>query len=240
MDMIELNYITFAGKSSREYGIRIEKSGVWEAAERDFETQEIPGKNGELTIDNGRYKNVTLTYQCSIGRGFPSKMNNLFQWLMSNTGYHRLEDSDQLDYYRMARVAEAPSPDLYSKLIGGKFDITFDCKPQRWLKSGEKEMILQTSNQIYNPTLYPSYPIFEITGNGNLVIGSKTITIANNPGTLILDCELGDAYSKDAHTNYNRYVTETDLELTTLSPGVNNITKPAAMTVKITPRWWTI
>lgn len=233
-------FIMYNGRSSKDFGIVIEESGAWAVPGRDFESLAVEGRNGELTIDNGRYENLSISYKCTIGRGFPVKMSDLNAWLMSNTGYNRLEDSQQPEYFRMARVAEGLSPEVFANLIGGKFEITFDCKPQRWLKSGEDEITLQTTNAIYNPTLYNAYPVFEITGNGNLVIGSKTITIANNPGTLILDCELGDAYSKSAHTNYNQYVTESDLELTSLAPGVNNITKPAGMTVKMKPRWWTL
>lgn len=233
-------YFIYNNMNSREFGVLIDKYGTYRSAERDYDTISVEGRNGDLTIDNGRYKNVDIVYQCGIGVDFRQNMPGFSAWLMKNLDYHRLEDSYQPEVFRMARVKGAPDPEVFQAARGGTFNITFDCKPQRWLKSGEKEIILQTSNQIYNPTLYHSYPIFEITGNGNLVIGSKTITIANNPGTLILDCELGDAYSKDAHTNYNRYVTETDLELTTLSPGVNNITKPAGMTVKMKPRWWTL
>ena len=233
-------FFTYDGKSSEDFNILIDTSGAFRAAERDYKSQDIPGRDGELTIDNGRYKNVSIGYKCSIGRSFPRAMNYFLQWLMSKRGYYRLEDSLQPDYFRMARVASAPNPDVYTRYLGGKFDIEFDCKPQRWLKDGEKEIALAASNEIVNPTFYDALPVMYITGNGTIVINDQTITIAAHTGTMVLDFEIGDAYESVAHTNYNQYVTLTSDDFPVLVPGVNNITKSSGLTVTMKPRWWTI
>lgn len=234
------NCFTFDGKNSKDFGILIEETGSFRAADRDYETVAIPGRSGELTIDNGRYKNVDLTYKCGIGRNFETQMDELFRWLMSNTGYKRLEDTYQPDVYRMARIKSAPSPSLFPRYQGGRFDVQFDCRPQRWLKEGEKEITLAASNAIDNPTYYDALPVMYITGNGTIVINDQTITIAAHTGTMVLDFEIGDAYESIAHTNYNQYVTLTSDDFPVLVPGVNNITKSSGLTVTMKPRWWTI
>jgi len=234
------SFFTYDGKSSEEFNIVIDESGVFHAAERDYTSQDIPGRNGELTIDNGRYKNLTISYKCSIGRSFRHNMDYFFQWLMSKKGYHRLEDSLQPGYFRMARVASAPDPSTHTRYLGGKFSIDFDCKPQRWLKEGEKEITLAATNTIHNPTFYDAMPVMEITGSGTIGINSETITIAAHTGILVLDFEIGDAYESLAHSNYNQYVTLTSDDFPALVPGVNNITKTSGLTVTMKPRWWTI
>lgn len=235
-----IDYFVYNGQSSADFGVVIADHTGFNAPERDYSVVEIPGMNGDLTVDNGRYKNIQLTYQCSIHHHFAEKFGHLRGWLYSSPGYHRLEDSYDPECYRMARVSGGVEPTPQAKYRFGEFDITFDCKPQKWLKSGEDEITLGASNVLYNPTQYEAYPVFELTGNGTITIGSQTITVANNPGTMILDFELGDAYDKAAHTNYNQYVTVTSNDFPTLKPGVNNITKTNFTSIKMKPRWWTL
>ena len=56
------NFIVFAGKNLRDFGLVFNGSGTHGAPLRDYTTVAIPGKNGELYIDNGRYMNTKVTY----------------------------------------------------------------------------------------------------------------------------------------------------------------------------------
>ena len=51
---------TFAGRSSKDFGIYLSGSGVFNAPERDVETISIPGRSGDLILDNGRFKNISV------------------------------------------------------------------------------------------------------------------------------------------------------------------------------------
>ncbi len=85
------NYFTFDGKKSSDYGVYISGSHVYDAPERDETKIEIPGRNGELTIDNGRYKNQPLKYPAFIIEDFDPNIEGLRNYLMSKRGYFRLE-----------------------------------------------------------------------------------------------------------------------------------------------------
>jgi phage-related protein len=80
--------------------------------------------------------------------------------------------------------------------------------------------------------------MFVLTGNGTVNFGNDfSFTVADNPGTLVLDCELGDAYEQMAHTNYNQYVTFSDYDLFTLPPGSSQIQVDGFTSKKLIPRW---
>jgi hypothetical protein len=61
------NYLTFAGKNSKDYLLYISGPGVYDSPAVDVELQAIPGKNGDLIRDNAkagehRFKNLDITY----------------------------------------------------------------------------------------------------------------------------------------------------------------------------------
>lgn len=233
------NYFVYDNKSSRDFNIVIEEAGTFRAAERDYDSVEVPGRNGELTLDNGRYRNVNLTYKCGIGYDFTDNIDDFFRWLMSHTGYHRLEDSYQTDVYRMARVKSAPSPNLFPRYQGGRFDVVFDCKPQRYLKNGETAQTFSgSSNTISNPTRYEALPLIRAYGTGTLVIGSVTITINSANSYTDIDCDVQDAYK--GATNCNGNITLNSGKFPVLKPGSNGISLSGISRIELTPRWWTI
>ena len=234
-----INTFVYAGKNIREFGVIIGKSGAYHAAERDYETLEVPGRNGDLTIDNGKFRNVSIIYECTIGRSFPQNMDYLFQWLMSHRGYNRLEDSIQPDYYRMARVSGVPDPEQWANLIGGTFEIEFDCMPQRFLKSGEEMREFTSAGTIRNHTLYDALPLIRVYGTGALGIGSTTITILSADGYTDLDCDIQDAYKGQLNCNQNIRLDSGSFPV--LKPGDNGISLGTGITkIELTPRWWTI
>ena len=48
------NYLTFAGKNSKDYLLYISGPGVYDSPAVDVELQAIPGKNGDLIRDNSK------------------------------------------------------------------------------------------------------------------------------------------------------------------------------------------
>ena len=66
------HYFIFGGVDSRTYGMVVSNDNGFDAPERDVKEVEIPGRNGSLVLDNGRYKNQTLTNPGSTPRWTPS------------------------------------------------------------------------------------------------------------------------------------------------------------------------
>ena len=50
-----MGVIIFNGIPSTNYGIHVEKPPVYATPERDYEVVHIPGRNGDLVIDNGSW-----------------------------------------------------------------------------------------------------------------------------------------------------------------------------------------
>jgi phage-related protein len=85
----------------------------------------------------------------------------------------------------------------------GQFDVKFSCKPQTYLKSGEKPKEFTASGSIYNPTMFDALPLMRIYGEGELEIGLETIRVKRVDNYIDIDCELEDAYKEFAGNNRN-------------------------------------
>lgn len=66
-------YLIFGGECSKDFGLYISGSGAFNAPERDIETVEVPGRNGSLIIDNGRYKKRNAVIPGVRLPGFPGE-----------------------------------------------------------------------------------------------------------------------------------------------------------------------
>ena len=166
----------FNGKSSLDFKCKISGNETFRRPARDITSIEVPGRNGELTIDNGRYKNVTIPYNCFIAENIRENLSSLINWLSQSPGYSRLEDSYHPNEYRMARYTGPLDPEVFYA-EDGRFDLEFDCQPQRWLTSGEQpvEVSAGSSVVLVNPTLKTALPKIVVTaGTGQIGIGSQT------------------------------------------------------------------
>lgn len=175
---------TFDGQSSGAYKTYITGSAVYNAPEREVEMIEIPGRNGAFALDKGRFQNIEVTYPAGIyaesQEDFAKALSDLRNMLCSRTGYCRLEDEYNPDEYRMAVYKSGLDVDPAAFQRAGEFEITFECKPQRWLKSGEaKQTIASSGDSITNPTLFNSGPLLEVEGYGAIEFNGYEIEIAD-------------------------------------------------------------
>lgn len=174
--------LTFAGTSSRTYGVYITGEAVYNAPEREVEMISIPGRNGAFALDKGRFENITVTYPAGIfadnETDFAAAVSDFRNFLCSKKGYCRLEDDYNTSEYRMA-IYKSGLEVTPAMLRAGEFSITFDCKPQRWLTSGETATAVANNGTITNPTLFESSPLLEFKGYGDIGIGGGTISVEN-------------------------------------------------------------
>ena len=133
-----MNYFIYDGKKSSDFGVYISGSGTYGGPERDMEAVSIPGKNGDLLLDNGRWKNKTLSYPAFIPKTFSRDIEPFRAWLLSSPGYKRLEDSYHPDEFRKACYRSGLDPKTGVMNFSGEFELAFDVMPPRYLKSGEK------------------------------------------------------------------------------------------------------
>lgn len=228
----------FDGVSTSDYGIIISGDGVFPRAERDVSYVNIPGRDGALMYDNGRFHNVTVSYTCGIERDFAQKFS-AFCAALPPTGYHRLEDTYHPDEYRLAAMVGELAPErLGANWAAGEFEIKFDCKPQRFLKSGEIPVEFTVPSTLRNVWM-DALPLVTVygTGAGTVTIGGDTVTIKAIDGSVTLDCDTQNAYKGVANKNASIYAPT----FPRLTRGDNVVSWTGGVSkVEIVPRWWTI
>lgn len=131
-------YFVYNGKNSLDFGIHVYDPQILNTPKKRREIIEVPGRNGDIIIEDGSYENVTVTFKnCFIINDFVENYNALKAFLGSQEGYQRLEISWLPEEYRKAMFEGNISPKVGDFDWFGRFDLTFNCKPQRFLKSGE-------------------------------------------------------------------------------------------------------
>lgn len=172
--------LKFDNVSSRTYGVYITGEAVYNAPKRDVEMITIPGRSGSFALDNGRFENIEVSYPAGIyadtEADFRQAISDFRNFLCSRKGYVRLQDEYNPDEYRMAVYKSGLDVDP-ALLRAGEFTITFDCKPQRWLTSGEEAVTVDSGDTLTNPTLFEASPLLDVYGYGSITFNGYTIEI---------------------------------------------------------------
>lgn len=234
--MIYKHFFVFNGKPSSDFKVGIRGTGVFDAPRRATDSVYIEGRNGALTINKGYFENINVVYPCYMVENFQQNVTAFRDFLMSNIGYCRLEDNINPDEYRMGRVASSLELDVKGIARAGEFKLTFDCKPQRYLKSGEVPVVFTSSGSIKNPTNQVALPLIRIYGTGTLGVGSTSITVTSVDEYVDIDCEIMDAFKGAVNCNANIVVANHKFPKLEGETGISisgGITR-----VEITPRWW--
>lgn len=178
--VIDYGKIVFGGIDSSDYGIYVSGEGTYNAPERAVEFVNVPGRDGAIAIDQGRFENITVTYPAMyIGKDqedFREAVSSFRNAILSQKGYQRLEDSYHPDEYRMGiYTAGMEVSDLFTMMQGGTFDLQFNCKPQRWLTCGDYPVPVVSGQFVDNPTFFESSPTLLIQGYGMINFNGYTI-----------------------------------------------------------------
>lgn len=234
-----VRHIIFGGVDSRDYGAIIDGGESYAGAERDYESVPIPGRSGELTVDNGRYKNVPIPYTMMFPHAW--ELEAYRERMLSLTGYRRLEDSERADEYRMARLQGGFAPTVSGvHNRHGEVTVTFDCMPQRFLKDGECPRMLGTGEEkrLFNPTPMAAKPMVRVYGAGVLTVAGTAITIkAHGQEFMDIDCDRQECYC--GAENLNEYLIRPQGDFPGLGPGWSTIALgPGLRKAILYPRWW--
>lgn len=172
--------ITFGGVNSADFDLYVGGEGTFNAPKRVVEVFEVPGRNGDLVVDQGRFENIEVEYtiinQEADLATFSQKLSAFRNALCSQRGYQRLTDTFHTDEFRMALFIDEFEVKPIEYAPAAEFKIKFNCKPQRFLTSGETAVDVlapgSLRGELTNPTLFGSSPLLAITGAGTLDIES--------------------------------------------------------------------
>lgn len=230
-----LNSLTFNSINSLQYGVYISGTGVFNSPARDREMIEVPGRNGDIIIDHGRFKNIEVTYPAFIVKNFKANLTAWANKLLEPLNYVRLSDTYHPDEFRLAVLSQGMVVDPVRWLAAGSFDLVFNCRPERFLTSGETVTTFTAGGSISNPTDMPAKPLIRVTGAGTITVNGTAIEIASHSLSYIdIDCDLQEAFC--GSTNANQYISSTSFP--TLDSGQNSVALSGVSKVEITPRWW--
>lgn len=230
-------------EDSRNYNITLTDLQIFNFPERDLETVSVPGRNGDLMIDHGRWKNIEIVYSCAITRDFQKNYRRFVRIMQENTGYRRLEDSVNKDVFRMGFFPGDIQPKVVQKGCAGTFDVKFNCKPQKFFKDGEAGQVLSSPAQVWSDSQYQALPKITVYGSGagNLYIGNQIVKILNLTDQITIDSELQDAYRQVADGPSENKNRDIYTEGFPILKGRTEIRWDGGVErVEIIPRWWTL
>ena len=133
--------LTYKGKTSDYFGMRMLGSFDFNQPEYDYEAVEVPGRDGVLLINNGRYKSVKREYEFRISlvkARWPTiekQLTDISGWLNSVQGFQPLTFDGEPDYVYQAAITESQQfTRLTPTLASGS--VTLELHPIKYLTSG--------------------------------------------------------------------------------------------------------
>ena len=229
------NYVlTFNDISFLDYQCFYDGSQLWRKPARLMDSYSVAGRNGDVLIDQGSYSNITRPFNCFIRKDFIKNYNNLINKLSETIGYGRLESSEEPDVFCYASLESEIEPNTWQFNEKGTFILNFNFKPQKWLKSGEIAIPINSAMTIVNPTSQVAKPLIEVSGVGTITINGIELILATNTSTTIIDCETENAYEGTINRNGDLTVNN---GFPTLDLGENEISV-SGCTINLIPRWW--
>lgn len=236
--MEPIHHVIYDGVPLSDFGVYSSGRGTYSSAERDYEVEEVPGRSGDLLFDKGRYKNIEVSYPSFIIDNSENNLDALRNYLATNKDYKKLEDTFHPDTFRLGYYRGGLQVETGNLNEAFAFELIFNCKPQRFYKSGEIGVPINQNGGINNPSYQPSSPIIRVYGYGTINIGSYQIVVAQNDKPYIdIDCDLQNAYYDTQ--DCNNYISVTNNEFPVLHSGFNGIElNGTGMSLIITPRWW--
>ena len=240
--------LTFNGHDLfAECGLIIQEKKAFSAPARDVTSQPVPGRSGNLIIDNDRFENRSQPYVCAIMPGFASGQADLVavaarlkSILMRDSGYKELRDDYALGaFYRASYHSALDIEEILTQT--GKVTLTFDCEPYMFTNAGQQAITATASPYVLtNPEEYNARPKITINGTGNVTItinnalGNNAFNLTGIATGTVIDSELMEAFQGSASANSKML----NPNFPILAPGTNTIQRTGSVTsLVIIPRW---
>lgn len=204
-----MHSFTFNGRSSEEFGIRIERFPDLNRSARKFQAASVSGRNGNIYQMENAWEEVTVSYQIFAGErqegAAVPDFTAIMEWLNSADDYAVLTDTYDPKHYRLAVFVD--EIEIVSQWhTFGKATVMFRCRPQRFLAQNGtllKSEAIEFNNftSVYNGITVSSYDgtvtmSGTVTNNGSIgnyfaVTQATQITITqemvDNNGYFYLD-----------------------------------------------------
>lgn len=228
------NYFTFDGVESTIFNTYVANSNMFDSPKENVESIQIAGSNRIVHLSNGTFAPFELEVECYIPRSMKNYIDGIRNYLQFAKKSVKYYESLRPNEYRIAsyvRAFEVKASDRQ----GAAFNLIFECRPERFLTSGDETTTLTASGSITNPTNFSSKPLLKVYGTGKFTIGTYELEITSADEYTMIDCDSMQCYKGDVNCNKNVVG-----NLPVLVPGDNAITLDGITQIDIVPRWWTV
>ena len=131
IDKDKLEYFTFGGTSSASFNFIIMENDNLNSFENDIELISVPGRTGDLIVNNNRKKNKEININAYVdldGLGDAKTVaRNINNWLAGDVEYKPLTFSDDLIEYEAIVVGSVSIVEVIEGLL--EISFKFNCKP---------------------------------------------------------------------------------------------------------------
>lgn len=236
-----INQFTYNGvKSFDDMSMIIKARPTVTTTRRRITPTSVPGRTGDILIDDEGFENYDRTYSVAIiadNEPLEVLINKIKRWLFANVNYYKLEDTYDSRYFYKAFVNNAVEITPITHNLA-EAEITFNCKAYKYAKDGLQSTARTAAGDLVNHEAFTALPIIQIFGSGEvtLYINNRSYYIKSCTDGMILNSEIGQAYSADETTLLNNNIKFTDFPV--LDSGHNNISWTGDITkIIITPNW---
>lgn len=250
-----MNQITFGGtlpppigeggtsgtNLAMEYGVHCNGDGTYGAPARRVTFLEVPGRSGLLTMEDGSFENIAVSYRCFMIHNYETNIRRVRNFLETQTGYRVLKDTYHPDEFRLGVFAGPFEPTVRPNLRSAEFTLTFNCMPQRFTLDGLEAQVFEASGYIQNPWRGTARPYIRVYGTGRVVINGRPIIVNSNEEYTDVDCEAMDCFEGSENRNPDTVLAS---GFPVLSFGSNRVfiqtggESDRVTAVQIVPRWW--
>ena len=233
---------TFNGISAASLGLGIERYPGIPMPRKKITALSIPGRSGELHIDEGGLENVVVRYEVWWKNPKIDNFNTsvharkVTRWLYGAPVGARLEDTYNPGVFRTATfLGGVDIEDIMGRF--GRVVLEFSCSPQKWFAGTHEEGVTFTDKMgeidglLTNPTPYPTKPLIRIIGSigGRLSIGDSGMTL-RFPGMdtheFWIDCEEMECWEVVDGQEVSSNAWIDSLDFIQIMPGVNQVKFP--------------
>lgn len=208
-------YFIYNGIKSSDMGVVLKALPPITKPKRKIETITVPGRNGNLHIDEGCYEPINISLECALKKGINAR--SITEWL---TEFGVITFSDEVDKcYNATIVNSIPLSRVFR--IYREFIIQLELQP---IALSIQEYTYNCNNNNVNTLSIDCTaemcPYIKVTGSGEiqLTINNSTCILNVDEEYIELDCELQNAYKGLESKN-----DKMNGEFPKLKPGKNTI-----------------
>lgn len=220
-------------QNSDDMGLWISKLPKITRAKERYETVDIPGRAGSLTLLEGEDIYEPYVKECTVQTvNWNPRMEEILDWLRGNG---ELVFSNEIEYMYRGRIAgEVSFERIGNNLLQAR--IPFFVEPFKRSRYPDKDNIIVTDESalIVNVGNVASHPVVCITGSGSnvITIADQEMSFSGISGTIVVDCD-AEIITKDDEIWTGTY----SGDFWKIPVGTQYISQTGNMSIAVEPHW---